>query len=486
MKIMRNYIPLLFCLLLAGTTLSCRKHSTPEPEVNNPKGVYLSFTVREIGNLTRTRATEGTIEEVGVQGGKDDGSMNDQRINNLTVLLFTKGEGSTPQERDANSKLKYAFHFGYKPNSYYPELTPVDGLSGPHEMLGGYYRTDSKLVDPGEYRAVFMANTRFAFLLYKKSDGTGSEVAGRLDIPMPSLNDSYAYFKELSSRLIGNIGYIPFMESFYSIDEVNSFNLVCGMGKIMEKAHSDKGHFAYSTDDDFTITPGYTSPNAPLEKKVSLERWLSKVEVTITNRDPGGAVYPSSVDYRLYSGHSSYVTPSGVITNFGDSGAELENYPCVGPLFTWEGYPPDPMLYGSIHTRRSFNDYDLTEQFLQDLKANGFGKLPEGEHLILSQYIAPYSNALAMEDADNTVVFRLIVENIKDGKKYIYHIPIRNLPNTPAPSYIDSDKYTEYTTLRNTLYRLRLRFKGPTLEVIDVVHGVQEYTPKEATIPTFE
>lgn len=435
---------IIFSLFLLSLLVSCSEEGQISPSdesLEKGEKVFLSFQIKNaaFSQLPSTQvASRGTVIDDNVEESSEEGIPNENRMNNLWILLYSKGIN------DATSLLKYRFKFTF--DGTVGTYTETEGqISGPYEVLDGYCRTSVKLVEPGAYRLVAVSNTTFPRPLNLNE---GPEVA--YDIMEQNLVEgniqNYYTLKATTNRF------------WY---EINKQIASC------DRRLGEEGIFVYHVDDSFQVSSNYTSPQNPLEKHIGMKRWLSKLRVTFTNMGEDGTVSPFSPGYRLQY-------------------AELRNYFNSNKLFEW-----DMHNYGSTNTGYNTGNLSNSTMFqenfplLEQLNSTGTtaDAIPETE--LFNHYITGYNNALPMQDADNYQYIRLVFTQVSTGKDFQYDIPIYNRDDTPCPTYISADKYTKYTILRNTIYELRIRFKGPTIEVIDIIDRVKEYESKEVNIPSF-
>lgn len=439
------------CLLWGGCS---QEESYPEEMEKSTSGnVFLSFAVRTTTNedTSPTHTNSRGITNDIIQTGEKEGTALEQRINNLWVLLYTKGNN------DPTSILKYKFSFTLNgPDNQY--IDSSGKIIGTLTSQGIYY-TSAKLVEPGTYRIVVIANTKIKFVNHSA-------------YPMP--ND---VMKNISNQELdimtdlcipGRYG----IESFYALTQnTNQFTGI-NIGEEIpfnDKSLTDNGILAYYTNDNFVIDEIYNTPKTPIIHPMGLKRWLSKVRMTITNQDVAGKVYPDAAGYKLKS-------------------VQLMNYYTSNKFFEWDNHG-----YGSYTGFNSFNLIGLPafekDKFplLHQLYTNGFianTSVPEAE--LFNHYITGYNNALLAETENNYQFVRLIVTQTSTGRNFQYDIPIYNEENVQRPSYISATKFSKYTILRNTLYELRIIFKGPSLGVIGLTYEVKDYTPVQIDIPSFE
>lgn len=434
---------------------SCSNEDTPSlGKGNDVNGrIYLSFAVKA-GMLkdvpASTRSLSGNITDGDIQTGEKDGVSLENTVNNLWVLLYTKGDS------DASSILKYNFSFSFSGNA--SQYADVNGsLLGPIDPEGIYY-TSAKIVQPGAYRMVAVANTRMKFSTpsdYPMADNATRDVSlqewdimGDLMIPGKFGIGSIEALKQSTNALPGvNVG-----EELPYNDQVLTNN----------------GILTYCMDDNFTIGEVYNTPGTALVKQMGLKRWLAKVRVTITNTDAAGDVYPSAAGYKLKS-------------------VSLMNYYKDNKFFEWDTHEDTTIQGHNSSNLLGLSDFS-TDKFplLHRLNTVGFvADTKEEESELFNFYLGGYDDGLPQETEQNHQFVRLVFTG-KTGQDFLYDLPLCNQDGVQNPGYISADKFGKYTLLRNTVYELRIRFKGASLELIDIAYNVKEYTPKEVDFPPFE
>lgn len=434
---------IIFSLFLLSLLVSCSEEGQISPSdesLEKGEKVFLSFQIKNTAFRqlpSAQAASRGTVTDGDVEESSEEGIPNENRMNNLWILLYSKGTN------DITSLLKYRFKFTFDGTA--GTYTNMEGqISGPYEVLDGYCRTSVKLVEPGTYRLVAVSNTIFP---RPANLNEGPEVA--YDIMEQRLVERNIPNYHLLKRTTTTFWYV-----------INKQIASC------DRRLGEEGIFVYHVDDSFQVSSNYTSAQNPLEKHIGMKRWLSKLRVTFTNMDEDGTVSPSSPGYRL-----KYV--------------ELRNYFNGNKFFEWDAHSYG--LNTGYNTGNLSNSTMFQEDFplLEQLNSTGTtaDAIPETE--LFNHYITTYNPALPMQDTDNYQYIRLVFTQMSTGKDFQYDIPIYNRDDTPCPTYIPANKYTKYTILRNTLYELRIRFKGSTIEVIDIIDRVKEYESKEVNIPSF-
>lgn len=445
---LKRIFHIIFSLFSLSLLVSCSEEGqiSPSDEIlEKEEKVFLSFQIKNaaFSQLPSTQAaSRGTVIDGDVEESSEEGIPNENRMNNLWILLYDAGDDQTSQLR-----YRFKFTFGGTTGTY----TDMEGqISGPYEQLDGYCRTSIKLVKPGTYRLVAVANTLFP----KPSLRTELKLEDK-DIPDPC-------------DIMDDILKEPNIRTFKTLKrrtQLFAYEIGAQIAS-NDRDNNDGGIFIYHTNDNFQVGQTYTSDQNPLEKCIDMKRWLSKVRVTFTNTEDDGTISPTSSGYKLKS-------------------AELRNYFHSNILFEWNinnyggntGYNT-----GNLLSKKTFRvNFPLLEQL------NSIGTtanaIPETE--LFNHYITGYNNALPVQNVNNYQYIRLVFTQVSTGKDFQYDIPIYNRDDTPCPTYISADRYTKYTILRNTIYELRIRFKGPTIEVIDIIDRVKEYESKEVNIPSF-
>jgi len=431
----------------------CSREETYPTEKELPAGahVFLSFAVRSGISEDAARANSRGLTNDAVQTGEKEGSTPENRINNLWVLLYTKGSSNYT----STLKYKFSFTFDGVNNHYTDDSGKIAGPSAPHNT----YRTSSKLVEPGTYRIVTVANTKIKFVnhsAYQMQDNAMKDIRnqeldiiGDLAIPGRSGIANYAALTASTSQFVGvNCG-----EEFPRND----------------KELTESGILAYYTDDNFVIDREYNTPDNPIVRPMGLKRWLSKIRMTITNLDIDGNIYPDAAGYKLKS-------------------FQVKNYYNSNKFFEW-----DMHNYGSHTGYDTANLVGIPEfpadkfPVLHQLSTDGFvAGTPVPETELFNHYITGYNDALPPETEDNCQSVRLIFTQTSTGKDFQYDIPLYNQEGVQRPPYISATSFSKYTILRNTLYELRVVFKGPSLGVMGLTYELKDYIPTVVDFPSFE
>lgn len=413
--------------------------------------VLLSFAVRNNMNDDETRRNSRGVTDDGFRGGEENGTNLEQQINNLWVLLYTKGAN------DLTSILKYKFSFTLdgQDNQY----TAVSGKIIKPDEFNGVYQTSAKLIDPGTYRMVVVANTRIKFVNHAPFQMPNSVMKNILNQELDIIGDLC---------VPGRHG----IENIYALTLSTAQFTGINVGEEIpynDKELTENGILAYHTDDNFVIDKIYNTPERPVLRSMGLKHWLSKVRMTITNKDADGNVYPDAAGYKLKS-------------------VQLMNYYPSNKFFEWDrhNYGPNtgyntPNLIGlSAFTTDKF-------ALLHQLHTSGFiADTPVAEKELFNSYITGYNDALPPETEENYQFVRLIFTQTSTSKDFQYDIPLYNLDNIRKPTYISANKFSKHTILRNTIYELRIVFKGVALGVLGVTYEVKEYTPIQVELPSFE
>lgn len=437
------------CCLLC----SCVNEDTPLPcNGSDTNGhIYLSFAVKSglPTILPVSRSLPGSVTDGDVQTGEKEGVTLENKVSNLWVFLYTQGKD------DVSSTLKYKFFFSFDGNgTQYKDAS--GSLLGPVD-LDGTYHTSPKIVEPGTYCMVAVANTRTTFpasTTYPMSDNTTKDLSNQewdiisdLMIPGKFGIDNLAAFKQSTNALPGvNVG------------ENVPYN---------DKLLTANGILAYFLDEHFTVREVYNTPQTALVQPMGLKRWLSKVHVTITNTDAAGNIYPDAAGYKLKS-------------------ALVMNYYQLNKFFEWDVHDKSNVLGHNSGDLFAFSAFDKDKFPLLDrLHTTGFvadGKEAEAE--LFNFYLGGYNYGLPQATDQNHRFVRLVFTG-KTGQDFLYDLPLYNQDNAQRPDYVSPEDFNKYTLLRNTVYELRIRFKGAVLELIDVTYGVKEYTPKVVDLPPF-
>lgn len=460
----RTAIRTFFAALLAAVAAACSDDCREMP--GGAGDVYLSFAVRmERTGMPSTRGG-GNSEPVAdgeVTERTDAGTPEERAIHNLWVLLYSDDTD------DAASELKYCFDF---------ETNGAGGFDSPGGTIGPkaggnanemIYETSAKRIEPGVYRLVAVANSKV------QENNAGKTLRDKIaELRQSGKLSTYKGLKEGSNGVTLRMpvpantdapgGYVP------RDDRADKIAGVTGL-------------FAVHTDNRFRVTASAgTSAADPLRKAMGLTRGLAKVVVNFTNCDKDGNMYPNSAGYRLKS-------------------AEVVNFAGAGRLFEWNTFSPETdggwKSQKTIDYENGYERGTQTWKVTETCKEAGNGIAP-GKALPLQTLFTQYMFAVKSGDATdlqtkegNHVYIRIVMARQKNGRDVPntdleYHIPVYNRPGAARPGYLETGQYTDYTTVRNTLYELNLRFNGKCILETGIDVSVKEFRPVNAVIPPFE
>lgn len=506
----KKYTTVLLALCCAGAfalLTGCKKHKEVMPEAWNSAAdgkVYLSFDVANMGFGRESRLGlrySGPFgkDETFVQnadpikfpykGKYAPGANGEEKIRCLEVFLFSKGSGNSTQEQDRTSVCKYHFSFAL-PEEGGVEQEPhnAKGVLVPIDPNGA--KTSVKLVEPGRYRAVVMANTKlwvdekfsdhyednYAYdpkysqierhfvdlvnTLYAKEEGFG-------------VGMSYERFKSITDKFFLSVrGSL----NFHSWTYANSADTP-DFYMDFWREHAATGSIPVYVNDEFVIPRRNNTPQTPIVRSVDLLRHCAYLEVRYTNQDENGNVYPETenINHQMWS-----------LWNY-----DIQSYP-----FDW-GTSPNTYLYDPYYVKEL-----LPMGIPGNTKLDTFKKGGRTFTSIIQMRIPAYRSTSEfhkrdyiphpdpVEDEGGDTRLYLLLEcypkgyNILAFPPYRYRIPVLNPPGTPRPSYVLPEDFNQATILRNTYYRIDVIFKGP--KKIAVQYSINDWTVKERELKAAE
>lgn len=404
-------------ILIAGMMilihLACTKEITPdhtsmtEVQVDN---VALSFTIKTESfglhsSHLRSSGISGNIEY-----GKVEGTVNENRINNLWVFLFDR----------SNDRIKYMYHFRQNTSD------PGSKLTGPFGQLDNQYQTPVKWIKPGRYALVISANT----LQHQFQNDHMS-----LGIKDPFIEDIKPYVgMHINDFAKETRGSIHFANSSPAHD----------------RDQPDKnGMNAASIDYHFVVPSNYTSEKEPFLVPVSLSRSLSKLVVTMSNLNEQGQEHTISRNYKIVE---VVLTTSKLYKLFLQPwystpiGSSMNTKWYTHGILPLSPQTPYNVRPDGGHMREKF-------PLLKRLSQDGFTQ-PLKEEELFNYYIPPWAMGSDLQTAwKNTTKLKIVFEHKANGTRKTYEIPLYDI--------VKGEK--NYTVRPNTLYRLRLTFRGNSL-----------------------
>lgn len=401
----------LMMAILLGCAQEMASYDAPVPEVKVDH-VALSFTVNTENFGLHSSSLRSQTEDGPIEHGEVEGTANENNLNNLWVFLF----------ENSNDKLKYMFHF--RRDSHDPEYK----LIGPFEQLGNKYRTPVKLIKPGKYTLVISANTyQLRFQNDHFSMGMGD----------PFLEDIKPYVgMSMTAFVRETSGNIHFANSNPAHDRDSQKN----------------GLNASFINYNFIVPSNYTSKREPFVVPINLRRSLSKLVVTINNINRYGYEYHIARDYKLVE---VVLTTSKLYKLFLRPQYDL---PIGAAMNTkWYTHAILPLSPRDRYDIRPDNGL-MRDKFplLKKLSQEGFTTLlPETE--LFNYYIPPWAiGSDAQTGSKNTTKLKMVFEHKVNGTRRTYEIPIYDI--------IKGEK--SYTIQHNTVYRLRLSFRGLSIRSV--------------------
>lgn len=506
----QKYTTLFFavcCVCLLALLTGCKKHKEVMPEAWDSAAdgkVYLSFDVanmsfgRESRSSVRYTAPFGTDDtfvnngdpiKFPYKGKYAPGANGEEKIRCLEVFLFSKGSGNSTQEQDRTSVCKYHFSFALPSEGGVEEdAHNAKGVLEPINPNGA--KTSVKLVEPGRYRAVVMANTK---LWVDENFSDDNEEKYAYDPPRGSLIErhfvdlvntlyageegfgvgmSYERFKSITDKFFLSINgslnfhYWTYANSADTPDFYMDF----------WREHAATGSIPVYVNDEFVIPRRYNTPQTPIVRNVDLLRHCAYLEVRYTNQDENGNVYPeaSTMGRKRWSMLK----------------ADRHSYP-----FDW-GTSPNTYLDKPYYPIQLLPMVIPGKTKLDTVKKGGrtFTSIIQMRipaYRSTSKYhrrdYTPHPEPLEDEDRDNRLC--LLLECTPKGyyfplPPYRYRIPVLNPPGTPRPSYVLPEDFNQATILRNTYYRIDVIFKGP--KKIAVQYSINDWTVKERELKAAE
>lgn len=378
-------------------------------EIGEADRVELSFTIKANhfssiqSPLRTTNVTDRPLEY-----GEDAGTEKENQIKNLWVLLFD----------NSDDELKYIFEFTKE------AADPENQLKGPYEQLNGMYLTPVKLVKPGRYTLVISCNT-YQHSFRNDHASVGFKEAFR-DVIQPTLGMKRSVF---GSKAGGNL-------HFVNADPAH------------DRESYENGLNANYIDYNFIVPKNYTSKREPFIVPVSLSRALSKLVVTIDNLSDTSGEIPQTQNYKLVE---VVVSSSRLYKLY------LQPYytsPIGGFMNTaWYTHAILPRQGENYNVKPNNGLMKNSFPLLRQLNEQGFpARLEESE--LFNFYIPAWAKGSAPQTATtNTTKIKIVFQHRTSLALLTYEIPLYNI--------INGEK--DYTIRQNTLYKLRLSFRGPRL-----------------------
>lgn len=403
--------------LMMLVSLSCSKEQSlaeapKHGEVKRVDNVALSFTIKADGFGLRSSALRSVIVDGAIEHGEAEGTENENKVNNLWVFLFD----------NSDDKLKYMYEFRQDATDTEYKLT------GPFEQIDNMYQTPVKLVKPGRYTLVISANTyQHRFRNDHISTGFGDPFTANMTLSLGMKRNTFG------QATGGNVHFVNSDPAHDRDPQTNGLN-------------------ASFVNYNFIVPPNYTSKKDPFVVPVHLSRPLSKLVVTMTNIDENGNENITSRDYKLVE---AVVTSSKLYKLF-----LMPKYKSpigAGMNTAWYSHAILP-LPGNVPYNVRPNNGLMKDKFplLKKLNEEGFTERLE-ETELFNYYIPPWAiGSTPQTENVNTTKLKLVFEHKTNGNLRAYEIPLYDIVNGQKV----------YTIQHNTLYRLRLSFRGRAIRSV--------------------
>lgn len=410
------------CLLLFSCT-------SPSPQSVGGKGntdayVHFSFDINAFGEESPSSSLRSVTQQGNSVYGTDEGTNFERTINNVWLLLYSRGNNDAESSDDV---LRYKFFFdsGGSATDYSAQGGKL--TSSPTTFTA---TSSPKLIAPGRYRAIVVANHRWA---------VNGAMWNIFDVPAFSaaLNVGTSTYADLMNAN-NNVYY----ETWWSLGAENS------------NRNGAVGVLALGLKDDVVINYGTNTPTTAHLLSIPLLRRVAKLRVTFTNMINGSAPASAKEGYHI-------------------SKLEVANIPWEDRIF--------PSAATGTSRLSTLNVLDQSETpantFLQSLRSSQGITTDIAEQQLFAFYCAAYGSRYGALNATNKHLQQILlkIDFAKTGAA---------TQSFTIPFLINQEGYN--VVKPNYLYELRLIYKGLGRISVKWRYQVEDFTVSTMTIPAFE